>query len=236
MQLFHFPNLASTVKVFSFNKEESKHIVKVLRKKEGDELKVTNGVGDLFTTKIRLASPSTCEVEVVSVESFPKTHPYSLHMAVAPTKSNDRTEWFLEKATEIGVDEFSFLLCANSERKVIKEERFEKVVVSAMKQSLQFYLPKVNPLVSFESFIKNNKYRQKFIAHCYDMPKQNLWDTIDIHSTEILILIGPEGDFSENEVQIAIENGFTPVSLSPNRLRTETASLVATHQVALKFQ
>jgi 16S rRNA (uracil1498-N3)-methyltransferase len=236
MQLFHFPNLASTVKVFSFNKEESKHIVKVLRKKEGDELKVTNGVGDLFTTKIRLASPSTCEVEVVSVESFPKTHPYSLHMAVAPTKSNDRTEWFLEKATEIGVDEFSFLLCANSERKVIKEERFEKVVVSAMKQSLQFYLPKLNPLVSFESFITNTKYKQKFIAHCYDMPKQNLWDAIDIHSTEILILIGPEGDFSENEVQIAIENGFTPVSLSPNRLRTETASLVATHQVALKFQ
>lgn len=236
MQLFHFPNLASTVKFFSFNKEESKHIVKVLRKKEGDELKVTNGTGDLFTTKIRSASPSACEVEVVSVESFSKTHQYSLHMAVAPTKSNDRTEWFLEKATEIGVDEFSFLLCANSERKVIKEERFEKVVVSAMKQSLQFYLPKVNSLTDFSSFVKRAKHKQKFIAHCYDTPKQTLWEAIDNHSKEVLILIGPEGDFSESEVQIAIENGFTPVSLSPNRLRTETASLVATHQVALKFQ
>lgn len=236
MQLFHFPNIASTVKFFSFNKEESKHIVKVLRKKEGDDLKVTNGTGDLFTTKIRSASPSKCEVEVISVESSPKTHDYYLHIATAPTKSNDRTEWFLEKATEIGTDEFSFLNCLNSERRVIKEERFEKVVVSAMKQSFQFYMPKVNSLTDFSSFVKNAKQEQKFIAHCYDLPKMNLWDAIDVTQKDIIILIGPEGDFSESEVQIAIDHGFTPVSLSPNRLRTETASLVATHQVALKFQ
>lgn len=236
MQLFYFSEISESTTHFSFHKEESKHIVKVLRKKEGDLLRVTNGKGLLFTTQVINAKQSGCEVEVTQVEKFENTRSYHLQMVVAPTKSNDRTEWFLEKATELGVDEFSFLACTNSERKVIKEERFEKVVLSAMKQSLQLHLPEVNPLQDFESFVKKTHLGQRFIAHCYDTPKQNLWDAIETNVKEVVILIGPEGDFSEEEVELAIHHGFTPVSLSPNRLRTETAALVAVHTINLKFQ
>lgn len=236
MQLFYFSDVNASTTSFVLDKEESRHIVKVLRKKEGDQVHVTDGMGNLYLCNLANANHNKCLLEVVEVTTHSKSRNYNLDIGVAPTKSNDRTEWFLEKATEIGIDKVNFLECVNSERKVIKTERFEKVVLSAMKQSLQYHLPEITELQSFEEFVSTAKHKQKFIAHCYDSPKKNLWEAIDSSLDEVLILIGPEGDFSEEEVDLAINHGFIPVSLSQNRLRTETAALVAVHTINLNFQ
>ncbi len=231
MQLFYNPSLDNSFKQFSFTPEESKHIVRVLRKKEGDILYITNGRGLLFEAKILMADPKKCKAEIVSEKrSVPRT--YSLHLAVAPTKMNDRFEWFLEKATEIGIDEITPILCENSERKVIKQERLEKIVQSAMKQSLQTFLPKLNPLVPYSQFLKNVTGELQFIAHCHEGEKVELKRRVAA-DRDVVVLIGPEGDFSPPELNLAFETGFIPVSLGKNRLRTETAALVACSAVAM---
>jgi 16S rRNA (uracil1498-N3)-methyltransferase len=171
-------------------------------------------------------------VEVTkTIVGFGKRNHY-LHLAVAPTKNTDRFEWFLEKATEIGVDEITPILCEHSERKVIKDDRLEKVVISAMKQSLKAYLPKLNPLTPLKDLLNAEFEGKKFIAHCYDLDKRELKNELT-ESSSHLVLIGPEGDFSEEEIQLAITQQFIPVSLGESRLRTETAGVVACHTVNL---
>lgn len=231
MQLFYNPTINETQTSFVFDKEESKHIIKVLRKKESDILHVTNGLGFLFITEITIASDNKCTVKIVSFEKqeAPK---FRLHLAVAPTKMNERYEWFLEKATEIGIQEITPIICEHSERKVIKIDRFQKILESAMKQSLHYYLPKLNEPISFKDFVKTQNSRQLFIAHCEETDKKSLKNELKTNE-DATILIGPEGDFSVKEIQQAIAANFIPVSLGATRLRTETAAIVACHSVVL---
>lgn len=227
MQLFYNSNINETTESFVFDKEESKHIIKVLRKKDGDILFVTNGLGFLFKTEITLGSDIKCTVKIVSIEKAEPSK-YHLHLAVAPTKMNDRYEWFLEKATEIGIQEITPIICDHSERKFIKTDRFDKIILSAMKQSNQLFLPKLNEPISLKDFLKREISGQKFIAHCEETDKKSLKKELKI-GEDITILIGPEGDFSEKEIHLALENQFIPVTLGNTRLRTETAAVVACH-------
>ncbi|APQ18481.1 16S rRNA (uracil(1498)-N(3))-methyltransferase [Maribacter hydrothermalis] len=230
MQLFYNPDIKITDKIFIFDTNESKHIIKVLRKKTGDELWITNGLGYLFQAKIIVADIKKCEVELISSK---KTHPKShvLHMVVAPTKMNDRYEWFLEKATEIGVDEITPIICERSERKIIKTDRMQRVIESAMKQSLQTYLPKLNEPISLSEFLKKPTTGLQFIAHCEDSERHELKSRV-VADQDITILIGPEGDFSTNEIKSALKNGYAPIAMGKTRLRTETAAIVACTIVA----
>ena len=229
MQLFYFKDINQTTTSFSFDKEESKHIIKVLRKKEGDILHVTNGLGYLFITEIALASDSKCTVKINSYEKQEKPK-FHLHLAVAPTKMNERYEWFLEKATEIGIHEITPIICEHSERKIIKLDRFEKIILSAMKQSNQYFLPILNDPILFKEFIKKPFSGQLFIAHCEEQSKKSLKEVL-LPNQNITLLIGPEGDFSVKEIQTALDTNFIPVTLGNTRLRTETAALVACHSV-----
>lgn len=230
MQLFYNANIKPGDKDFIFDKEESRHIIKVLRKKEGDTIEITNGLGYLFTSEITFGNEKKCEVNV-SKEQFFEPAPYSLHLAVAPTKLNDRYEWFLEKATEIGVSEITPIICEHSERTNFKADRFEKIVQTAMKQSLQFYLPKLNEPVAYNTFVKEQRDGQFFIAHCEETEKTLLKNAIK-PGGKTTILIGPEGDFSTKEIQLALQQKYIPVSLGNTRLRTETAAIVASHSIA----
>ena len=231
MQLFYNSTIQISDAFFQFDKEESKHIVKVLRKKGGDEIFITNGKGNLFRSEITLESEKKCEVKITKVIFFePKK--YHLHIAIAPTKMNDRFEWFLEKATEIGIDEITPIICEHSERKIYKIDRAEKIIQAAMKQSNQYYLPQINEPISFIDFLKKDITTSKFIAHCEEIDK-NVFKKSIVPNQNILILIGPEGDFSTKEITLALKNNFIPVSLGNTRLRTETAGVVACHTVAL---
>ncbi|WP_158976755.1 16S rRNA (uracil(1498)-N(3))-methyltransferase [Cellulophaga sp. L1A9] len=230
MQLFYNPDISQDIPEFIFPTEESKHIVKVLRKKEGDLLHLTNGKGYLFEAEILRADLRKCAVKITKETYYKKNSP-ALHLVVAPTKMNDRYEWFLEKATEIGITEITPIICDNSERKVLKLDRMEKVLQSAMKQSLQYHLPKLNEPISAKTFItqnnpNTNKEQQFFIAHCEETEKIDLKERLTPGSNA-LILIGPEGDFSTPEIELALNLGYTPVSLGENRLRTETAAIFA---------
>ncbi len=231
MQLFYNPRLDNSASQFVFSPEESNHIVKVLRKKEGDDLLITNGKGHMFEAEIILADAKKCKAQITSTTKKHRDMSW-FHLVVAPTKSNDRFEWFLEKATEIGVDEITPIICEHSERKIVKPERMEKVIQSAMKQSMQAYLPKLNPAVSYKEFIGHPREGLLFIAHCSEDEKLELKRRV-APDKDITILIGPEGDFSRAEIENAYENGFLPVSLGKNRLRTETAAIVACTTVNL---
>jgi len=231
MQLFYNPNIDGSSKQFSLEQEESKHIVKVLRKGTDEQLHITNGKGYIYTVKIVEANAKKCKVEIVDEEKIhPKKH--WLHMVVAPTKMNDRFEWFLEKATEIGVHEITPIICERSERKVIKPERMQKVLQSAMKQSLRAYLPKLNEAILVEKFLETEQRGLLFIAHCEDEEKVELKRRVAADK-DITILIGPEGDFSHKEINLAYDKGFLPISLGSSRLRTETAAVVACTTVNL---
>lgn len=229
MQLFYNPNIDETTENFSFDKEESKHIIKVLRKKDSDILFVTNGSGYLFETEITLASDSKCTVKVLSFEKKPAPK-FHLHLAVAPTKMNDRYEWFLEKATEIGISEITPIICDRSERKVIKNDRFDKIILTAMKQANELYLPKLNEAITFKEFLKHKNEGLQLIAHCEETDKKTLKSVLKPNES-VTLLIGPEGDFSEKEIALALENKYVQVSLGNTRLRTETAAIVACHSV-----
>lgn len=234
MQLFYTPELTSETKQYTFSKEESKHIVRVLRKKEADVLHITNGKGFIFSAKITIADQKNCVIEITSHE-FQEPKNYKLHLAVAPTKMNDRYEWFLEKATEIGIDTITPIICDRSERKVIKIERFEKIIQSATKQSLSAYFPALKPAISFSNFIKEHSDDQLFIAHCEEDKKLALKQALQPQKN-VTILIGPEGDFSIKEIALALQNSYVPVTLGDTRLRTETAAIVACHSVAFVNQ
>ena len=225
MQLFYNPTINETTETFSFDKEETKHIIKVLRKKDTDILFVTNGLGLLLKTEITLASDNKCTVKILS---FEKAEPskYHLHLAVAPTKMNDRFEWFLEKATEIGIHEITPIICDRSERKVVNKERFEKIILTAMKQSNVLFLPKLNEAKTFKEFMKHENKGLQLIAHCEETDKKSLKSVLKPNEN-VTMLIGPEGDFTAHEIEAALSANYSPVSLGGTRLRTETAGMVA---------
>ena len=232
MHVFYTPDIALRAEL---PEEEAAHAVRVLRLQPGDEVTLTDGKGNFFRAEITTATNKRCLLNIL--ETLPQSPLWKghLHIAMAPTKNMERTEWFTEKATEIGFDELTFLNCRFSERKVIKTERIHKILVSAIKQSLKAKLPILNEMIDFNKFIEQPFKGQKFIAHCHEGEKQLLKD-IMIPGEDALVLIGPEGDFSTEEVKKAEEKGFIPISLGKSRLRTETAALVACHIINLANQ
>lgn len=227
MQIFYAPDIASNPVL---PEDESGHCVRVLRLQEGDEILVADGKGFFYKAVIVNAHHKHCEVEVQKQWPQENLWNFNLHIAVAPTKNMDRIEWFSEKATEIGINAITFLNCRFSERKEIKLPRVEKILVSAMKQSQKAALPALDGMVGFKTFVTQPFEGRKFIAHCEEDKKELLAHTY--HPGEnALILIGPEGDFSPEEIALALQNGFEPISLGESRLRTETAALVACHTV-----
>lgn len=225
MHLFYTPEIATTLELPD---EEAAHCVRVLRLTMGDAITLTDGCGKFYEAVITAATNKRCTVQITKEVAWHKPWTGHLHLAMAPTKNMDRTEWFAEKATEIGFDELTFLQCRFSERKVIKTERIEKILVSAMKQSLKAVKPILNEMTDINRFLQTDFKGQKFIAHCYPGEKPLLQQVVKPGS-DVLVLIGPEGDFSEEEVKLAIEHGFQPISLGQSRLRTETAALAAVH-------
>ncbi len=223
MHLFYSPDIEHPF--HQLPEEESKHIHRVLRLMEGDELFLTNGKGVIYQCEISSASPKKCMVRILSTEKT-QVNPVQLHIAIAPTKNISRFEWFLEKATEIGIDEITPLICSHSERKVVKTDRLNKILITAMKQSLKSRLPHINQATSFNELIHRGFDGQKFIAYC-TTGQEDLLQKACLPGSSALILIGPEGDFSPEEIEQAKQAGFNPVSLGNSRLRTETAGLVA---------
>lgn len=207
------------------SEEDSRHCVKVLRKNIKDKIHVVDGVGGLFECEITKAHEKKCEVRILSVKRDFEKRSHYLHIAIAPTKNADRIEYFIEKCVEIGVDEITLIQTKHSERKNQKTERLEKIAISAMKQSLKAYLPKVNELIDFEKFIKLVETEAKFVAHLTDYAKPLKEVVVD--KSNVLLMIGPEGDFAKDEIQLAQSSGFQVVTLGNSRLRTETAGVVA---------
>lgn len=229
MHLFYTPDIAHS---YELPTDEAAHALRVLRLQPGDEVSLTDGQGSFYHARISECNRKRCMVEVVDREEQAPLWTGHLHLALAPTKNMDRMEWLAEKATEIGFDELTFLNCQWSERRIVKGERIEKILVSAMKQSLKARLPQLNEMAHFSQFIKQPFSGQKFIAHCHEGEKQPLRKALQ-PTQDALVLIGPEGDFSPDEVASAIAEGFTPVTLGNTRLRTETAALVAVHLMNL---
>ena len=226
MQLFYIPNISGSEVIL--NETESKHAIRVLRLTVNSEVQLIDGEGGFYEAVISDAHPKKCKLLITNTIAEFEKRDFKLHIAIAPTKSIDRFEWFLEKCTEIGIDEITPIISEHSERKVIKPERLEKIVVAATKQSLKAYLPKLNQLIDFKTFIESANYKNKYIAHCNEGEKPHLKSKIEPEK-DVLILIGPEGDFSPEEVDLAMQNGFVEVSLGDARLRTETAGIVACH-------
>jgi 16S rRNA (uracil1498-N3)-methyltransferase len=233
MNLFYAPDIAQTL---TLPEEESQHCAKVLRMKAGERIHIIDGVGGLYEAEILESHPKRTQVTILSEQHEYGRRPFRLHLAVAPTKNIDRFEWFVEKATEIGFDELTPLCCRYSERKIIKPERIEKILVSAAKQSLKAYVPRLNPMTTFKDFINNSSsltpHSSLFIAHCYDQPKQHLLHVCP-SASDVVVMVGPEGDFSEEEVEFALRNSFQAITLGDARLRTETAGVVACHLVTI---
>lgn len=225
MQLFYQPNFDLAAPCL--DQEESRHATKVLRLHAGKQITITDGKGHFHTCEIAVAHQKKTTLKVVSTEAV-ATFTGHRHLAIAPTKNLDRIEWFVEKAVELGVDEISFVLCHNSERRVLKTERIVKKAISAMKQSMKAYLPKINELTKFHEFIEAHQAEVKSIAYV-DFENPVLLSANIQKGTNNLVLIGPEGDFSQEEVTMAEDNGFKKVSLGDARLRTETAGIAAVH-------
>jgi len=230
MHLFYTPSI-SNESIQYLDETESKHAIRVLRLKENDFIQLVDGKGTFYEAKITNAQPKKCAFEIQHTKR--ETEPtQKLHIAIAPTKNNDRLEWFVEKCTEMGIQEITPILTQHSERKKLKEERLVKTAIAAMKQSLKATLPQVNPLTSFKTIVETPFNGKKYIAHCYEEHKKLLKTNYSV-GENALILIGPEGDFSKEEVELAIKNNFIPISLGNNRLRTETAGIVACHTINL---
>jgi 16S rRNA (uracil1498-N3)-methyltransferase len=224
LNLFYQP--AISLGHLNLDEEESRHAIKVLRMVKGDELQLTDGKGFFYKARITQADLKKCGFEIIDRKQVPQKN-YHIHIAIAPTKNADRMEWFVEKALEIGIDRFSFMRCQNSERKTINIERMEKIAISAMKQSGQAWLPPFSAMVPLEEIVKSQA-TQKFIAYV-DALNTNLLKSIATAHEKYLVLIGPEGDFREEELKLALDNNFVKVSLGKSTLRTETAGLAACH-------
>ncbi|MCD4792720.1 MAG: 16S rRNA (uracil(1498)-N(3))-methyltransferase [Bacteroidales bacterium] len=225
MHIFYTPDITNDF--YTLSQEESKHCVKVLRLEIGEKVQLINGKGKLFVTEITDNNPKRCSVKVIETIEKESRKNYKIHIAVAPVKNINRFETFLEKATEIGVDKIIPFVSSFSERKIIKSERLEKVIISATKQSKAFFKPVFSDLKKFDDIIQIDFTGEKYIAHCYDSDTKKHIKDVYQKGKDVLILIGPEGDFSKNEIQQAVSKGFKEVSLSDARLRTETAGIVA---------
>ena len=230
MQLFFTPEI--TLPLYTLPEDESKHCVRVLRLSAGDILSLTDGRGNLYTAMVVTPDPKRCTVEITHTEQELGKLPYKLTIAVAPTKNTDRYEWLLEKATEIGVEAVVPLDCRHSERHTLNAERVKKIVAGAMKQSLKAYLPRVEPMTPFPELVRREFDGVKLIAHCHPGDKAYIPDVAP-PGRDVMVMIGPEGDFSPEEVAQALENGFKAVSLGNSRLRTETAALMAVAEVSI---
>ncbi|MCB0410701.1 MAG: 16S rRNA (uracil(1498)-N(3))-methyltransferase [Flavobacteriales bacterium] len=232
MNLFYTAHIIPNDKSFILDETESKHAIKVLRLGQKDIIHLIDGKGHFYEAEIIDAHPKKCEVKINQVKKEEKPKSY-IHIAIAPTKNTDRIEWFVEKVTEIGISEITPIVCDHSERKVLKTDRLEKRAIAAMKQSLKAFLPKINEAISLKDFIQQTaKDENKMIAHCYQEEQKHLKEVYKT-TQNCIILIGPEGDFSQQEVELAMKNNFTPISLGASRLRTETAGMVACHTINL---
>jgi 16S rRNA (uracil1498-N3)-methyltransferase len=236
VRFFYVPDAAQ---VNELPADEAMHAMRVLRLKGGDELFLMDGVGNFYRAQVTIAATHHCYYEILEVLPQERQWKGHFHLAIAPTKMMDRIEWMVEKATEVGVDEISFLNCAFSERRVVKNPRIEKIIVSAMKQSHKAWKPVLNEISTFAHFIEQPRAGVKYIAHCYDeIPRVNLFDELrkTPDETEMTVLVGPEGDFSIDEVRQAVDHGYQSVSLGTSRLRTETAGLSAVMMMQLSKQ
>ncbi|MGQ7853965.1 16S rRNA (uracil(1498)-N(3))-methyltransferase [Pedobacter sp. WC2501] len=223
MHIFYTPDI--TQNTYTLNEEESKHCVRVLRLTIGSIVNLVDGKGGFYTAEITSDNPKKVSLSILKVETEFHKRSHYLHIAVAPTKNIDRIEWFLEKATELGIDEVTPIITDRSERRVVKEDRLNKVITSAVKQSIKAYHPKLNDAITFDAFLKEPFDGNKLIAHCVDNgEKQYISNLITPHQ-KYLVLIGPEGDFTPDEVNLALNKGFKALTLGDNRLRTETAAL-----------
>lgn len=232
MLLFYAPDILT---LSELPESESQHCIRVLRKQIGDQIDITDGKGYFYKASITDPHPKHCKIEITeTIKSLPSWS-NTIEIAIAPTKNIDRIEWFVEKATEIGINKISFLKTRYSERKDIKMDRIEKILISAMKQSVKANLPELQTMTEFKKFITQKFNGRKFIAHCYPGEK-SLLSKLYNKNENALVLIGPEGDFSEEEVKFALENGFEPISLGDSRLRTETAALTACQTIQILNQ
>lgn len=224
MKLFYIPDINGDTAIMG--KNESHHCTKVLRMKTGEEIRFFDGKGTLYSGVLEKVHSETCVVSVISKQENYEPRPYFLHIAIAPTKNIDRFEWFLEKATEIGVDRITPLVCDHSERRKIRKDRLERVILSATKQSVKAWLPVLDDLVPMNEFLKNTAFKGNgFVAHCEEGERIELLTNIT-PKKPTMVLIGPEGDFSPSEIELSIKSGLKPVSLGMSRLRTETAGVV----------
>ncbi|MDQ3109337.1 MAG: 16S rRNA (uracil(1498)-N(3))-methyltransferase [Bacteroidota bacterium] len=231
MHTFYFPDLSDNI--ILLDEDESKHAVRVLRLVAGAEVMLVDGKGTRAFAKVIEDHPKRCTLDITERKKETTDRNFRLHIAIAPTKNLDRLEWFIEKATEIGIDSIILISCDHSERFTVKVDRMEKVTVSAIKQSQQSWLPEVKGVLSYKDFIASvPENAQRFIAHCADSEKIPLKNNVKSEG-DIFILIGPEGDFSGDEIALATEKGFVPITLGERRLRTETAALVAVMTVTL---
>lgn len=230
MQLFYAPNLKG--ELHTLEEQESKHIIRVLRMKTGDTIRLTDGAGRMCSGELINEDPRRCEVRIVKVQEEYGKRDFHIHIAIAPTKNINRLEWFLEKATEIGIDEISPIICQRSERKIVKKDRLNKVITAALKQSIKAYHPVLHEAISFKEFISKVADELKFIAYVEEGEHPSLKSLYE-PGKDATILIGPEGDFSPEEVELAKSKGFIVVGLGDSRLRTETAGVVAVHSVVL---
>ena len=229
MQQFFTPTISTSDTSYAFDEQESKHIARVLRKLTGESIRLTNGKGDLFWGTLEVLSPKKCTVSISKCEHIAPPN-VKIHMAVAPTKNMDRFEWFLEKATELGVHRITPILCKRSERKQLKLERCNKIIASAVKQSLRVYAPILDPLTTLKDLQTDATF--SCIAHCEPTAKKALKEVV-LHQNNCCVLIGPEGDFTPEEITWATRHNITPVHLGDARLRTETAALTALHTALL---
>ena len=232
MHLFYTPDIVSTSNHYVLNEEESKHAIKVLRLTQNAEIQLTDGVGGWYTCVIEEPDSKKCRLLIKNYEAEYRKPIYNLHLAIAPTKNIDRMEWLLEKATEIGIHQFTPIISSRSERKEVKLERLEKIAISAMKQSFSAYKPIVNPVIRLNDFLNKHKDSNLFIAHCLDGDKKYL-NKIYLEKQDCIILIGPEGDFTDLEIESAKKLGSKEVTFGNQRLRTETAGLMAVVEINL---
>lgn len=236
MDLFYQESLSVDSQEWKISREESRHIEKVLRKKIGDQIQFTNGKGLIHTVEIEFIASAGIQVRSLSHKQHPAPSEH-LHIAIAPTKNTNRLEWFLEKATELGIGEITLLLCERSERKIIKPDRLEKILIRALKQSQRLHLPLLRPMTGFQEFIQQQKH-PAYLAHCDLGPKKGIWE-LTPKDLPLTILIGPEGDFSPAEIAYASLHKHQMLDLGSLRLRTETAGILAVsafHRLAEQIQ
>ncbi len=228
MHIFYTPDINSDTYILS--EEESKHCVKVLRFQKGSLLNLVDGKGGFYDAIVEDPHPKRTKINILRVQENYRRRNHYLHIALAPTKNIERLEWFLEKATEIGIDEITPIICERSERKDVKMERLNKVITTAVKQSIKAFHPKLNEAERFSDFILRREQTNKFIAHCIESKKLAIRDHFELNS-DYLVMIGPEGDFTSGEIDLALKQNFVPVSLGESRLRTETAALEACFEI-----